>query len=350
MPAQATAAAQRPREDIMHPFVLSSWLLSTSGTSSRRRITRGAHVRPAALGGHEHPDKQCGSACPARRRTRTALSSPISLHSDGLPPGDESLARVEMHSAGRSGLDFASTRPVLPQGWNRAGAHSTCEVITIKPKAKNLHADAPTIDLPVPGRPGPVVTVTAVLIALWCIGFAAVNLVFEVTGHFASGVYAYYTSGISVMDWLVAGLKALGAAVALMSVARRPALVSPAVVTVLVWAAFAALGVYVLGSVAEAAAMGLGIPGGAGQIDTRGVAYVLFFLAAAVGYGILATSHSRRHPRGQRSGHPRCARRTSTARLAAASRSGPAGRLRAAARPLTRTSTATAASAPVRLG
>lgn len=172
-------------------------------------------------------------------------------------------------------------------------------MITIKPQAKNLHADAPTIDPPVPGRPGPVVTVTAVLMALWCIGFAAVNLVFEVTGHFASGAYAYYTSGISVMDWLAAGLKALGAAVALMSVARRPALVSQAVVTVLVWAAFATLAVYVLGSVAEAASLGLGIPGGAGRIDTRSVAYVLFFLAAAVGYGILATSYTRRHSGGK---------------------------------------------------
>jgi hypothetical protein len=288
----------------------SSWLLSTSGTSSRRRMTRGAQVRPAALGGHEHPDKQRGSACPGTQADSNGAQQPSqpsplrppttpTLEPDGLPLGDESLARIEMHSAGRSGLDFASTRSVPPQGWNRAAAHSTCEVITIKSQAKNLHTDAPTIDPPVPGRPRPVVTAVAVLMALWCIGFAVVNLVFEVTGHFASGAYAYYPSGISVMDWLVAGLKALGAAVALMSVARRPALVSPAVVTVLVWAAFATLGVYVLGSVAEAAGMGLGILGGAGQIDTRSVAYVLFFLAAAVGYGILATSYSRRHPGGR---------------------------------------------------
>jgi hypothetical protein len=132
--------------------------------------------------------------------------------------------------------------------------------------------------------------------ALWCLGFAVVNLVFEVTGHFADGAYAHYTSGLSVMGWLVAGLKALGSAVALLSVARQPRLVSPSVVTVLVWAAFATLGIYVLGSVAEAVGMGLGLIGGAGQIDIRSVAYVLLFLAAAAGYGVLATSYSRRHP------------------------------------------------------
>ena len=119
---------------------------------------------------------------------------------------------------------------------------------------------------------------------------------FEVTGHFTSGTYAHYASGISVMDWLAVGLKVVGAAVALLSVAPRPRLVSAAVVTVLVWGAFATLGVYALGSVAEAAGMGLGLIGGASQIDIRSVAYVLFFLAAAAGFGVLATSYSRRHP------------------------------------------------------
>jgi hypothetical protein len=101
------------------------------------------------------------------------------------------------------------------------------------------------------------------------------------------------------MDWLVAGLKVLGAVVALLSVARRPRLVSPAAVTVLVWAAFATLAVYALGSVAEAVGMGLGLIGGAGRIDIAGVAYVLAFLAAAAGFGVLAISYSRRYPRGK---------------------------------------------------
>ena len=163
-------------------------------------------------------------------------------------------------------------------------------------QTKDPHIDVPVSDPPAQGRPGPVVTAIGILMALWCLGFAAVNLVFELTGHFAGGAYAHYASGLSVMGWLVAGLKALGAVVALLSVTQRPRLVSPAVVTVLVWAAFATLGVYTLGSAAEAAGMVLGLMGGVDQIDTASVAYVLFFLVAAVGYGVLATSYSRRHP------------------------------------------------------
>jgi len=172
-------------------------------------------------------------------------------------------------------------------------------VITIKVRTKNPRADAPAIGPQVPGRPGPVVTATGVLMALWCLGFAAVDVVFEVTDHFGSGADANYTAGISVMDWLAVALKVVGASVALLSAVHRPKLASPAVVTVLVWASFATLGAYVLGSVAEAAGMGLGLIGSTDQIDTRNMAYVLFFLIAAVGYGVLATSYSRRHPPGK---------------------------------------------------
>lgn len=166
-------------------------------------------------------------------------------------------------------------------------------------QTKGPRIDVPVNDPPAQGRPGPVVTTIGILMALWCLGFAVVNLVFEVTGHFAGGRYAQYASGLSVMGWLVAGLKSLGAVVALLSVARRPRLVSSAVVTVLVWAAFATLGVYTLGSAAEAVGMVLGLIGGDDQIDTASVAYVLFFLVAAAGYGVLATSHSRWHPHGK---------------------------------------------------
>ena len=46
--------------------------------------------------------------------------------------------------------------------------------------------------------------------------------------------------------------------------------------------------------------MVLGLIGGADKIDARSVAYVLFFLVAAIGYGVLATSYSQRHPHGKR--------------------------------------------------
>lgn len=132
--------------------------------------------------------------------------------------------------------------------------------------------------------------------ALWCLGFAAVNVVFEITGHFAGGPYARYAFALSVMDWFVVALKVLGAVVALLSVARRPGRTSSVVVTMLVWAAFATLATYALGSLVEAAGMGLGLTSGADQITIASVAYVALFLVAAVGYGVLAISYSRRHP------------------------------------------------------
>ncbi|GAA2119367.1 hypothetical protein GCM10009780_79180 [Actinomadura alba] len=132
------------------------------------------------------------------------------------------------------------------------------------------------------------------LAALSCIGFAVVNVVFEMTDRFADGPYAEYASGIAVMNWLVVGLKAMGAAVALLSVAERPRFVPPARLGVLLWGAFAMLGVYALGSVVQAVGMAAGLTGTADQIDVAGVGYVLFFLLLAAGYGVLAISYSRR--------------------------------------------------------
>ncbi|MFJ2028188.1 hypothetical protein [Streptosporangium sp. NPDC087985] len=145
-----------------------------------------------------------------------------------------------------------------------------------------------------PARPGTGVTVTGRLVALCCIGFAVVNIVFEMTDHFADGPYAAYASGIAVMNWLVVGLKTMGAAVALLSLAKRPRFLPPALLGVLLWGAFAMLGVYSLGSVVQAVGMATGLSGTADQIDLAGVGYVLFFLLLATGYGVLAISHSRR--------------------------------------------------------
>ncbi|MEH7126316.1 hypothetical protein V7127_24245 [Bacillus sp. JJ1773] len=143
--------------------------------------------------------------------------------------------------------------------------------------------------------PGTGVTVIGVLMALWCIAFAVVNIVFEVTDHFAGGPLAEYTAGITVMNWLVVGFKSLGAAVALLSVANIPKLHLPALMTVLVWGAFATLGLYALGSVTQALGMIFGFMGTAEQIDLAGIGYVFMFLLAAAGYGFLAVSYSRRY-------------------------------------------------------
>jgi hypothetical protein len=144
-------------------------------------------------------------------------------------------------------------------------------------------------------QPGVAVTVVGVLTALWCAGFAVFNIVFEFTDHFAGGPYAEYAAGLAIVDWFVVALKIVGAVVALLSVAKRPRFVSPSTLAVVVWGAFATLGLYVLGSLVEAAGMLTGLVGSADEIDAAGVAYVALFLVAAAGFGVLAISYSRRN-------------------------------------------------------
>lgn len=143
------------------------------------------------------------------------------------------------------------------------------------------------------GHAGTGATVVAVLVAVACLGFAAANVAFEVTGRFADGPYAEYASGLTVMNWLVVVLKLAGAAVAVLSVVG-PRSGRPAVLGALVWAAFGTLGVYAAGNVVQAAGLALGATGSPDQIDLAGVGYVLFFLLLATGFGILAVSYSRR--------------------------------------------------------
>lgn len=152
-----------------------------------------------------------------------------------------------------------------------------------------------------PPRPGLPVIVLASVMALWCVGFAAVNIVFEAADHFAHGRHQEYASALTVMNWFVVALKLLGAAVAILSVARRPRLVTRKVLAVLLWGGFATLAVYVLGGVAEAVAILAGLMGSIDQIDLASVAYLAFFLLAAAGWGVLAVSYSRRHEFGWRS-------------------------------------------------
>jgi hypothetical protein len=147
---------------------------------------------------------------------------------------------------------------------------------------------APESTTPAPPRASRPIRALAWLVAAWCLGFAAVNIAFQVTGRFASGPYADLAAGLAVMDWLVVGLKLLGATVAVLSVTtRRPS----AVRTVLVWGAFALLGLYSAGNIVELVGLLLSDPGG---IAPRSLAYVVFFLAGAAGYGALAVSYSRR--------------------------------------------------------
>jgi hypothetical protein len=99
--------------------------------------------------------------------------------------------------------------------------------------------------------PTTLVRLVAAVVALWCAGFAAISIWFEVTDYFGTGAYAEYASGISVMNWLVTALKVMGVVVALLAVTRKPRILAPRTVGILLWAAFATVGVYVLGSVVQ---------------------------------------------------------------------------------------------------
>jgi hypothetical protein len=146
------------------------------------------------------------------------------------------------------------------------------------------------------GRP---VVVVGLLVALCCLAFATVNVLFEATDYFADGPNAEYAAAISVANWLVTALKIVGAAAALLSIAPRPWLLRPPLVGVLVWGSFATLAVYAVGAVVEAAAIAAGVIGDRSDITVRSVAYVLFFCALAAGFGVLATSYRRRYRLGR---------------------------------------------------
>jgi hypothetical protein len=138
----------------------------------------------------------------------------------------------------------------------------------------------------------------AVLVALWCAGFAAISVWFELTDYFGTGRYADDETAISVVNWFVVALKVGGVVLAILAV--HPRLVAPRTIGTLLWAAFATLTVYVAGSIIQAFVMLAGIAGDADQVHTGSVAYVLAFLLAAAGFGILATSHARRAGLGTR--------------------------------------------------
>ncbi len=133
------------------------------------------------------------------------------------------------------------------------------------------------------------------LTAAWCVAFAVVNIVLEGTDHLADGGYAEYAAAFTVMNWLVVGVKLLGAGTALLSVSRRPPPMSANLLGVAVWGAFATIAVYFLGSMVQAVGMVSGLTGSVSEIDVTDLTYLIFFLPAAIGWGVLANSYARRH-------------------------------------------------------
>jgi membrane protein DedA with SNARE-associated domain len=81
------------------------------------------------------------------------------------------------------------------------------------------------------------------------------------------GQYANDATAISVVNWFVAVLKVVGAAVALLGVSRTPRFLAPRIVGTLLWAAFATLAVYVVGSITQAVVMLTGVAGDAEKVD-----------------------------------------------------------------------------------
>ena len=138
------------------------------------------------------------------------------------------------------------------------------------------------------------ITVVGALVAVWCAVFAAVNVWFEATDRFATGPHAAEADALSVANWYVFGLKLVGVAAALLAITREPRRISPSVVGTVLWGAFGTVAIYVAGSIGQAIAIAAGVTGDTENLDATSVAYVLGFLGAGVGFGILAVSYSRR--------------------------------------------------------
>lgn len=138
------------------------------------------------------------------------------------------------------------------------------------------------------------VTITAILGTLALLAFATVNIVFEGTNHFADGPLAAYASGLTVMNWLVVGLKLLGAVVLMLSVTRRANRLAPNWMTLLLWGAVGTFAIYALGTIGEAVGMATGLAGSPDEIDAAGVAYLVGTVFFATCFGVVAVSYSRR--------------------------------------------------------
>ncbi len=144
------------------------------------------------------------------------------------------------------------------------------------------------------------VTTVGILVAVWCLVFAGISVWFEATDKFASGPYAADADALSVVNWYVVAIKLVGVAAAVLAVTEPPRFVRPRTVGVVLWAGFATVTVYVLGSLGQAIAMLTGVAGDARRLDLASAGYVLAFVLAAAGFGILAFSYAGRARLGKR--------------------------------------------------
>jgi hypothetical protein len=151
--------------------------------------------------------------------------------------------------------------------------------------------------------PGPLLRAVGYTAAAWCLGFAAVSAWQVVAGPAAGQRFAGYASGLAILSALVGVLKLSGAAVALAA-----ALVPPGpqrrprqLLGVALWGAFGLLSLYSAGNllITVGTLGGLLAPSAAwtaaGGVTAKAVLYVLFFLAGAALFGVLAVWFHRRH-------------------------------------------------------
>lgn len=147
-------------------------------------------------------------------------------------------------------------------------------------------------------RPSSVTRFTARAVAAWCLLFAAVNVLQLLTGRLAQDDLASYATGIAVMAVLVLVLKVIGAGVALTSI--RPAQQPSWLLGAALWGMASLLVLYSLGNVMITVVTASGLTGpseaweAAGGVTGRTVAYLVFFLAAAPLFTVLAFSYQRR--------------------------------------------------------
>jgi hypothetical protein len=143
--------------------------------------------------------------------------------------------------------------------------------------------------------------------AAWCLGFAGVSawqVAADLTGPpDPRRRYAAYASGLAILGALVLVLKLAGAGVALAAVLVRPGLPRRPrrLLGVALWGAFGLLSLYSAGNlgITVGTVSGLLAPSpawtAAGGVTAKAILYVLFFLAGAALFAVLAVWFHRRH-------------------------------------------------------
>jgi hypothetical protein len=151
------------------------------------------------------------------------------------------------------------------------------------------------------------VRTSAYAAAAWCLGFAGVSAWQLAAGPIGppetSQRFAADASGLAIIGALALVLKLAGAAVALAAILVRPGLPRRPrqLLGVALWGAFGLLSLYSAGNLTITAGTvsGLLAPSAAwtaaGGVTTKAVLYVLFFLAGAALFGVLAVWFHRRH-------------------------------------------------------